>query len=149
MKERIIENAESISSMLENMSEAEILRLEDASTRINGNYLSDYQLLTIDKIKLKASFAYNDIEQLDFYEAMRVRKLLEHLEADIDNREEVEELRGITVILSLMLDVDVTYYTSFRRLLNDGIFERISDLDEIDYDQLKDLVTYGGRGNKK
>lgn len=149
MKERIIENAESISSMLENMSEDEILCLEAASTRINGNYLSDYQLLTIDKIKLKASFAYNDIEQLDFYEAIRVRKLLERLETDIENQEEVEELRGITVILSLMLDVDVTYYTNFRRLLNDGIFERISELDEIDYDQLKNLVTYGGRGNKK
>lgn len=149
MIERIIENANSTNFMLEKMSETEILQLEAASKRINGQYLSDYQLLTIDKIKLKASFAYNDIEQLDFLEAMRVRKLLERLETDIENQEDLEEIRGVVVILSLMLDVDVTYYTSFIRLLSDGIFERIRDLDEIDYDQLKSMITYGGRGNTK
>lgn len=147
MKDKLLENAEHLALTIDKMSDIELFQLEEESRKINGVLLSDYQSLVIEKIKLKSAFAFDSIEQLDFNDSLRVKDMLERLEIDIQNEADFDQIKDIIVLLGLMLDVDITYYFDFLHLLNNGTFDRIKELDVIDYNNLKNIVTYGGRSN--
>lgn len=161
MIEQLQENIEEYEMELGILTNSEIQKKEIASFTINGKHLNELTGLINEKIKISYAFSHNIIEKCHPKQINILRKFIEEYERRVEllkiskfNLEDIELLKKVTVLIDLLFDIDVSYYTTLENLYHESkiydVYNYFCDnIDyELNYEELCTIIKGKGFVNK-
>jgi hypothetical protein len=128
LKEKIFDYKEE----LRYLSYEEIEQMEEDSFIINDNRFNELSGLINERIKISDTFTHYIIERCRPKHANILRRFVEEYEKQVDlfkngllDREEIENLKMVTIAIDLLFGIDVSYYTKLNEMFHNGNIQMI------------------------